>query len=341
MKKILAFLKRKKKLFIILAILIAVVAFFAIRSAGQQQKTLQFATVTRKELIQTLEVTGVIDAKTKADLYFATGGKLVYLGASEGATVKRGQTLATIDQATLEKQLEQNLNNYESQRLTHEDALDTYRDRVITDKEALNKSLEQNTLENSVIAVELNSIAIRNTLLSAPFAGVLTHRPNVVPGVQLAATDYFEVVDPNSLLLRANVDETDLHLLQVGQNAKVTFDAYDNDEIDSQLSYISYVSQETATGTVFEVQFPLASASLDRYRIGMNATANIELAKKDATLAVPIEAVRQSDGKYLLDVKANNKAGFETREVQVGLETEDEMEILSGVSEGEEVVIPQ
>ncbi|MDT9170763.1 hypothetical protein, partial [Escherichia coli] len=89
--------------------------------------------------------------------------------------------------------------------------------RVITSKEELNRFQEQQVLENSVIAVELNSIAIRNTVLAAPFDGILTVAPQVVPGVQLAPTDYFEVVDPNSLILRASLDETDLPLVRLGQ----------------------------------------------------------------------------------------------------------------------------
>lgn len=341
LKAIGSFIRRKKKLFIIIAIFAVIAGIFAFIQKSRPAKAVKYATVERKNLIQTLDVTGVIDAKKKADMFFATGGKLVYLGATEGAMVKKGQTIATIDQASLEKQLEQSLNNYESQRATHEDALDNYKDRVITSKEELTKTQEQNTLENSVITVEMNSIAIRNTVLSAPFAGILTQVPDVVPGVQLAATNFFEVVDPSSLVVRANVDETDLHSIHLDQPAVITFDAYDDDQQVSKVSYISYVSQETATGTVFIVEFPLQANSLQRYRIGMNATAKVELARQENTLAVPIEAVRQADGKYLVDVKANNKQGFESREVKVGLETEDDMEILEGLNEGDQVVLPQ
>lgn len=334
------FLWRRKWLLLLLLVLGGGVFFF-VRSKQLASQDLNFARVERKELVKYLEVSGVIDAKQKADLYFATGGKLVYLGAQEGEAVRRGQTIATIDRAALSKQLEQSLNLYESQRAAHEELGSDYSDRVITSKEELNRFQEQQVLENSVIAVELNSIAIRNTVLAAPFDGILTVAPQVVPGVQLAPTDYFEVVDPNSLILRASLDETDLPLVRLGQPALISLDAYDAESFASQVNYISYVSRETVTGTVFTVEFPLPVNSLERYRIGLNAEARIELERRADVLAVPVEAVRQSDGRYLVDVKANNAAGFETRTIEIGLETEDEMEVLSGLSEGEEVVLPK
>lgn len=340
LKKIKNFILRKKWLLIIVLLIIAAVFFF-IQSSQAKKVEPVFAEVKRKELVQYLEINGVIDAKQKADMFFALGGKVVYLGAKEGDYVRRGQTIATIDQATLNKQLEQSLNNYENQRVAHEYMLDTHEDRVITDEEEVDRYQEQNTLENAVIAVELNSIAIRNSVLSAPFAGVLTVVPQVVPGVQLAATDYFEVVDPNSLILRASIDETDLESVKVGQHALISLDAYDDEPMQSNVSYISFVSRETVTGTVFNIEFPLPVNSLEKYRIGMNADAQIELDRRSNALVVPVEAVRLESGKYLVDLKSDNKDGFEEREITIGLETEDEMEVLSGLNEGDQVLLPE
>lgn len=302
---------------------------------------LNFVRPVRQDIVSSITIAGRVDAKEKARLRFAMGGKLVYLGAQEGDSVNKWQTLATIDRAALQKQLQQNLNNYMKERYDFEEVRDDIKDRVLDTSEQRTVAKDQYDLDNQVLNVEIQNIAIQNTTLSAPFAGVLTVAPTAVAGVQLLASDYFEVVNPETLIFRAALDEIDLHKVSLGQSALVTLDAYDEEEIATTLTYIAYTSSESASGTVFLLEFPLLSTDLSKYRLGMNGDVVIQLAQKADVLTIPLNAISERDDKVYVQVQADNKLGHEAREITLGLENDDLVEVLSGLSEDDLVLLPE
>lgn len=332
----------KKRWKLALLLVVAGAAFFFWQRAQSAKSTqYNFVPVTREDITSSITISGRVDAKEKARLRFAAGGKVIYLGAKEGDQVQKWQTIATIDRAALQKQLEQNLNLYMKERYDFEDVRDDIKDRVLDTGENRSVAKDQLDLDNQVLNVEIQSIAIQNTTLSAPFAGVLTVAPTTVTGVQLMATDYFEVVNPETLIFRAAIDEIDLHRISLGQESEIVLDAYDDEAIKTNLSYISYVSSESSSGTVFLLEFPLLSTDLTKFRLGMNGDALITLAKKENVLTVPLDSISERDGKVFIKVKADNSEQFEEREIELGLESEDRVEVVAGLSEGELVILPE
>jgi len=337
---ILAFFKRKWKLLLFVLIALLVVFSF-LQNRNKNQVVLNFVNPVRKDLVSSITISGRVDAKEKAQLRFVAGGKLVYLGAKQGDVVKKWQSLATIDRSTLQKQMNQDLNNYMKERYDFENTRDDIKDRTLETEEVRSVAKEQYDLDNQVLNVEIQNIAIANTTLYAPFEGILTVVPTNVTGVQLLATDYFEVVNPKTLIFRATIDEIDMHRIAKGQNGQIILDAYDGEKIDTYISYVAYTSSETSSGTVFIVEFPINSQDMERYRIGMNGDAIIKIAEKQNILTVPLDAISERDDKVFVEVKADNKEGKEEREIRVGLESEDEIEVLEGLSENDQVLLPE
>lgn len=335
-----SFLKKRWKLLLLIALVI-LAGFWYLQKRASQQPKLTFINPTREDLVVSVTVSGRVDAKEKARLRFAAGGKVVYLGAKEGDSVKKWQTIATIDRAALQKQLQQNLNTYMQERNDFENTRDDIKDRAIETQERRGVDNQQFDLNNKVINVEIQNIAITNTALYAPFAGILTVAPTAVTGVQLLATDYFELVNPETLIFHANLDEVDLQRVTLGQSAQILLDAYDGQQIETQVSYISYTSSESSSGTVFLVEFPLNSQDINRYRLGMNGDALIKIAEKRDALTIPIACISERDGKVFVNVKADNKEQKTEREIRAGLENEDEIEVLAGLSESDQVVLPE
>ena len=192
LNKIVIFCKNHWKLISFLVIILLLVSFWQINATQKNKPKLIFAHPKYQNIVKKLEVSGVIDAKQKARLRFATGGKIVYLGAKEGEQVKKGKTIATIDRVTLEKQLQQDLNLYTKERWDWENTKDDIKDRWINDTEKRTVDQVQMDLNNEVLDVEIRTEAIKNSAIYAPFNGVLTFSPTAVTGVQLLATDYFE-----------------------------------------------------------------------------------------------------------------------------------------------------
>lgn len=337
---VLKFIRKKFKL-IAVVLVVTLLLFWWWRGSQAQQAELSFVSPLREDIVSSITISGRVDAKEKARLRFAAGGKLVHLGAKEGDRVTKWQTIATIDRAALQKQLQQDLNVYMQERYSFEDVRDDIKDRDLDTSERRAVARDQYDLDNQVLNVEIQSIAIQNTTISAPFAGILTVAPIAVPGVQLMATDYFEVVNPDTLVFRATLDEIDMQRVQVGQATQIALDAYDEEFIDTAISYISYVSSESSSGTVFILEFPLTGADINRYRLGMNGDAIIKLAEKQGVLTIPIDTISERDDQVYVKVQADNEDGFVERVIETGLESDDRVEVLSGLSETDRIVMPE
>ena len=351
--KIKTFLKNHyKKILILLGILgIIVLVFFQTKP---QEPELIFENPQYRDITKTLEVSGAVDAKRKARLRFLAGGKIVYLGANEGDWVKKWQTLATIDQRDLEKRLEKSLNFYSQQRWDWEDLQDNIKDQSLNTADQRYVDKQQWNLDNTVLDVEIQDIAISQAVMSAPFAGILVHQPINATHIPITANEYFEIVDPQSLIFKAEVNEEDIALIRNSQPAEIILDAYLTEKIDSQINYISYISTQSTGGSIFIIEFPLVItnenssinadpesqiALLNKYRLGMNGDALIELESKSNVLTIPMIATKAQDDKVFVSIK-NSLDEVEEREVVLGLETEEYVEILSGLTADDLILIP-
>jgi len=344
--KILKQLRKRWKLVGILVVIVAAGGFWYMRQQAAAAPTYTYQNPVKKDLKKTLAISGVVDAEEKARLRFLTGGKVVYLSAKEGEQVKKGQTIATIDQAITQKQLQQDLNIFLKERLDWDQTqVDVYEDSLYTlDEERVREKADMD-LRNQALNVEIRTETIRSNRLSAPFAGILTVSPTNVTGVQLTGSDYFEILNPESLIFKASVDELDLAGLQVGLPAEFDLDALPDQSFETTVEYISYTGTNTSTKTVFLVKFPidLLRYGQDTFRVGMNGEARVTIDTRQNVLAIPLEATRERNGKTFVDIAKGgdkNAKEIEEREITVGMEANDEVEVLSGLSESDLVVIP-
>jgi HlyD family secretion protein len=328
------------KLSLVLLVAAAGFGFWQWQQLQAAKPVLTFQKPTQGNLIQTLEVSGLLDATQKASLRFAAGGKVVYVGAQAGDYVKKGQTLATIDRRELEKRLQQDLNSYMRERWDWDQLQDDTKDRALPQREVRGVDKAQWDLDDTVLDVEIRDIAIRNTVLSSPIAGILVSSPTTVAGVNLAPADTFDVIDPSSLVFKAAVDEADVGKIKIGQPVKITLDAFPDQTISSAVNKIDVKSSQSNTGTVFVVEIPIPNVtSLEQYRLGMNGDVTIELATRENVMSVPLDAIRQREDKTFVDVRTGPDT-YAEREIEVDLETDDAIEVIKGLSKDDEILIP-
>jgi HlyD family secretion protein len=124
------------------------------------------------------------------------------------------------------------------------------------------------------------------------------------------------------------------------QTAEIEIDAHSDETIDSFVSYVSFKSVASTSGTSFIVEFPIKSSDLSKYRLGMNGDVKIKLETRENVLTIPLISIKERGDKTFVDIKTGKKT-TEEREIEVGLETDDYIEVLSGLSETDEVVIPE
>lgn len=305
----------------------------------QNQPTYTQYTVTRGSVSETLELSGKITAENQAVLRFPAGGLVTYLGAKEGDTVKKWQTLASLDTRQLQKTLEQKLNLYAIERGEFDQNQDDYEKNIDDgdiDKE-LRRLLQKNQyqLDNTVKDVEYLDLSLKLSRLTSPLAGLLTQAPITTLGTQVLATDTWIVVDPSSLYLSADLDEIDLKRVKVGQKVQVTLDAYPDQTVDSTVASISFNPKETSSGTTYEVKVYLPAEFLTNLRLGLNGTAAIILTQKDSVLTLPSNALTPKNGGAVVLVKSGRQ--YTEKTVETGIENGGIVEIVSGLGEQDHV----
>ena len=123
----------------------------------------------------------------------------------------------------------------------------------------------------------------------------MTRVDTAVAGINITpATAVFEVVDPNSLVFEASVDEVDVASLAIGRTATITLDAYPNTPFSGNVSKIAFAAKTSSGGaTVFPVEIAIATKSA--VRIGMNGDVAITVDSQEDAIVVPTEAVRDNE----------------------------------------------
>lgn len=325
------FIKHHKKLSLVIGIILILLLVFVLRP--KNGNAILTETAKRGEIVKSVSATGKIDADSKVDLTFLSSGKLVYLGVKKGDKVSAGQTIATLDQSTVDKNLKSALLSYNEQRNNFEQTLDNYNAKSANDVQNMTiKRILQNNqfdLEKAVNSVELQDLAKQNSILTTPIDGIVTRADVLVSGVNVGPTTTFSIVDPSSLSFSMEVDEADIGSVNEGQEVDVSLDAFSNENLTLNVSNIDLVSHTTSSGgNVFTVKAKLTS--LGKYRVGLGGNAEIIVAKKEDVIVISSSCV--TDDGYVY-VKTGKK--YQKTKVSTGIQNDTQVEIKSGISAGD------
>jgi HlyD family secretion protein len=185
---------------------------------------------------------------------------------------------------------------------------------------------------------------IEDSELRTPISGiaVLPFQPALVgeqlPQGYLVAT----VIDYHRMRVLIPVDELDVAKVEPGQRVLLAADALPRVSLTGRVSHVSLQGKGQGGVATFDVTVELDPN--EELRVGMTVHADIQVELRQATLLVPIEAVQYQDGKSFIDVvEADTGRGQQrTRRVEVitGANDLTRIEILSGLEEGWQVLIP-
>ena len=239
---------------------------------------------------------------------------------------------------------------HQSQLLDFEAARDDFEAaRAGGDEEALNKaSLELRTAEE-----ELAEIAERlgKSRVHAPLAGVVLAPARGGDSPPQAGTAVREgeallsIGDFSRMAASASVDEIDVVRIAVGQAVSVTGNAFRDLRLKGTVTHVSSQPDPRSRGASrFRVEVtldPLEKDQRARLRTGMSSRMRIVVYRNDAALVVPLDAVeRRGRGRVVRAIDPATREVKE-REVEVGPTTMDSVEIVAGLSAGDEIVVPQ
>lgn len=296
-----------------------------------------------RDIVQVLNVSGSVDAEEKVRMTFAAPSKLTWLPIKEGDGVKKWQGLAQVDARTLQNQLQIAQNTHGKTFRAFENTLDQvdyYSESGLTEAERRTAENAQLDIRSSALTVESADIAVKLAFMSSPINGIVTKIDQKNVGALMLPTDGIEIVNPASVFFSAVVDEEDISLISASQSAKVRLDAFADQEFDSRVTRVAFtpsVSETGGTGYKIWLTLPVDNAQM-RYKLGMNGEANIVLNSKTHVLSVPMDALIERDNKQYVDV--NRQGKIERIEVLTGIADENYIEIMSGLTPEDVVVVP-
>jgi HlyD family secretion protein len=192
----------------------------------------------------------------------------------------------------------------------------------------------------------INSL-IEDTLIRAPFAGVITQKfadvgafvtPTTSASATSSATSSSIVALAGNLEGLANVSEVDIGSINAGQAVELLVDAYPRRPVPARVRLIAPESVVVQNVTSFQVRLSLPKEGDPKLMSGMNFTANFLVGRHDNALLVPTSAiVSQEGGTGVLLHQAGGKPRFQP--VRVGATVGSQTDVKSGIKEGQRVYI--
>jgi cobalt-zinc-cadmium efflux system membrane fusion protein len=307
---------------------------------------LEWAKVT--ELTRTAGVTAPVrlsyDATRLAQINARASGVVRSLRVDVGSKVKKGETLLVIDSpnvgadrarlAAAKARVTTAEDNLARQQRLVSEGLAAQQVLLGAEQERAAAQAEHDALKTSLAIMGAGGGGAGSYTLTAPIHGVVTER-NVTIG-KLVDPEHvlLEVVDTRSLWADADVAEGDLPRVTPGQAVTLTLDALPNQELTGTISYVApAVNAATRSATV---RIPLENPN-GALRANMFGQARIAASEAKSRLVVPRAALHRVEDVSLVFVRLSN-IEFETRRVKLGQGEGDQVEVLSGVKPGEEVV---
>jgi ABC exporter DevB family membrane fusion protein len=186
-----------------------------------------------------------------------------------------------------------------------------------------------------------------NTFVRSPVDGVVVKR-YMNPGESISYESLYQpivsVSDTTRLMVRTEIDETDIGKIQIGQRASIRCDAFRGQTFYGRVVRISgglgpkKIQTDNPTEKI-DMDVLETFVEVDPgtpLRVGLRVDVFIEIVRKDHVLVIPLRAVEFQNGAAVVHVKTSN--GLQTRKVEVGAQDGLNIEIADGPREGEEVV---
>lgn len=286
--------------------------------------------VVRRPISSFLETNGTLEAENDVELVARTAGPIVELRVEEGDKVRTGDLLARIDPAESRARMEVSRVTLQERELAYNRAKELYESALLS-KEAYDQALS--AYESAQAQFEGDQILFSYTEIRAPFTGTIVTRY-----IKLAQTvsnnqSLFRITDFDPLLCPIQVPERELPRLSVGQPAYVEVEAWPDTRFPARVLRISPVV-DSATGTV---KVTLEVNAQGKLRPGMFTGVYLETETRPNALVVPRKALSLESIGDTVYVAAGDKAA--RREVELGFQEGDSVEIVKGLEVGENVIV--
>jgi RND family efflux transporter MFP subunit len=359
-------LSKAKKIISILVVLILVLFVLGriIGSRGENQPVevkqsyipVNAQTVQKQDISTNITLSGKIQADKEAAVLPKTMGRVESIAVKVGDVVKKDQVLFSLDRADLQTTYDQaaagyalaeaayelNLDKYEKAKADYEKAVQLYELGAIskTDLEMAEMQASEavlRTAEAQFAQAKSQYDAVSKTYrdmdVKAPIGGIVTALNVKIGDMATNTAPAATIVDMEKVYVNVTVSEKVINLLKDDQEVLVEI-ASAKKSVQGKIDSLS-LSADRQTGK-YELKVFIDNQD-GLIKPGMFAKVTIDTATKKDVLVVPAEAIIFHNGLHVVYVVEGNQV--QEREVTTGLENGKQSEILSGLAEGEVIVI--
>jgi RND family efflux transporter MFP subunit len=289
------------------------------------------ASVSKRDISPVLSVTGAVYPSKELDIPAETAGKIKTLNYALGQNVKAGAVIAVIDDEL--KRL-----SYESAKIDAEKAEKDF-NRL---KNLLSGgTTSQQEFDNARFSYETakNKLAdaakqLSYTKITAPISGTISKKlveagAYVNPGTAVAS-----IVDISTLKVKVNLSESNAYYVSVGNKVQITTDIYPGVTFTGKVNFVSPRGDDAHN---YPVEIELANTGKNQLKGGTFVTVSFEIGTSKMGLSIPREALQGSVKEAKVYVAESGKAHL--KNIVIGRENNGYLEVVSGLSENEQVVV--
>ena len=325
---------------------------------GQQEAkkaaAVETTPVVRMNLKSTVSATGTIKPVNSVEVSSKVTARIKDVLVKENDTVTAGQTVATLDATDYEEKRNQAQYKVSNTKSKYERAQYLYSIGADTQEELEDARMNYDTAVSSLAESQSN---MNEMTIVAPMSGVVVGEPQT-PGTMAVQgtsnpTVIMRIADLSSKQILAKVDETDIGSVKVGQEATFTVDSFNGKTFTARVSKISQTdtsnswnintsssssSSSSSSASVIYYYVTLDVDDPDNVLLpAMTARVEINTAEKNDALVVPLSTLKtDANGSYVIVKNADGTQ--ENRYVSTGIYSDEYVEVLEGLSEGEQVV---
>ncbi len=343
-------------------VVLAMIGISGIVGCGKEEKAemeefgatpVRLTEVVRGDISTVISLTGDIEPGRQVSIVPDLPGKVARIYVEEGDKVKQGQLLAELDTRTAKLGLQQaEAGLAVAQANLHSASKDWERIQELHQKGTISPQQYEKVqlgyqaakaqLQQAEVALDMGKHQLEVSLMKAPFDGVVTGK-NInegeyinpaMGGMDPGGSSVVTLMELSKVKIKVNISEKDMKKVRIGQETRITVDAYPGREFCGKVSKLNPTADPMSRAFKVEIAVPNEDMAL---KAGTYARVRLCIVVHKDVLLVPEKSVIQRDGMFLLFVADGDVAGM--REVKPGLSSEGVVEIVEGVQEGEKVIV--
>jgi len=359
---------KNKKLWIAIAVVVALIIAYNLLSGGKKEEKVSFDTakVETGNIQTSITATGTIEPVTSVTVGTQVSGIVSHLYVDYNSVVKKGQVIAELDRTNLISELnaqKASLASAQSSLNYQQSNFERYKtlfEKGLVSADEFESARLQYEQSKQQVAQSRESVQRAQTNLgyatiTSPIDGVVLSKA-VEEGQTVAASfntpELFTIAqDLTNMRVIADIDEADIGGVKEGQRVTFTVDAFPDDHFEGQVTQVRQQATTESNVVTYEVVISAPNNDL-KLKPGLTANVTIYTMEKNDVMAVPSKALRFIPNEALLteqqkvedcegDFKVWTKEGdvFKAHKVEVGTTNGLLTEIISGIAEGSDVLV--